>query len=55
MAKIQQEMVTIKVSKLLRDTATETPSIIDEADLQNIEAVIQELAGADVLVEIARE
>lgn len=55
MAKIQQEIVTIKVSRLLRDTATDTHSIINETDLENIEAVIQELSGTDVLIEIVKE
>lgn len=55
MAKMQQEIMTIKVSKLLRDTEQDSKSIIDETDLENIEVVIKELSGADVLVEITKE
>lgn len=51
MAKFQEEIIVIKVSKLLRDTADEetvlTPDVIN-----SLEAVVQELAGAGALVEI---
>jgi len=55
MAKIQQEIIVIKVSKLLRDSESETADIVNESAVESLEAVIQELAGANVLVEIARE
>ena len=51
MAKLQEEVVVIKVSKLLKDTESE--NIILTADtIASLEAVIQELAGANTLVEI---
>lgn len=52
MAKIQEEIVVIKVSRLLKDT--ESADVIMNADnVTSLEAVIQELAGSNVLVEIA--
>lgn len=55
MAKIQEEIVVIKVSRLLRDSESSDSSILPAAAVDSLEAVIQELAGANVLVEIARE
>jgi len=54
MAKLHEEIIVVKVSKLLKDS--EQPAPIMSADTVNsLEAVIQELAGANVLVEIAKE
>lgn len=51
MAKLHEEVLVIKVSKLLKDS--DTDSIILTADtVTSLEAVIQELAGANTLVEI---
>lgn len=55
MAKIQEEIVVIKVSKLLRDNEDVTTPILQSQAVDSLEAVIQELAGASVLVEIAKE
>jgi hypothetical protein len=55
MAKIQEEIIVIKVSKLLRDTDTETAQILNTQSVESLAAVIQELAGQNVLVEIAKE
>jgi hypothetical protein len=54
MAKLHEEIIVVKLSKLLKDSEDTTP--IMEADVvTNLEVVIQELAGAGVLVEIATE
>jgi hypothetical protein len=54
MAKLHEEIIVVKLSKLLKDSEDTTP--IMEADVvTSLEAVIQELAGAGVLVEIATE
>ena len=51
MAKLQEEVIVIKVSKLLKDN--ETGTVILNADtVASLEAVVQELAGANTLVEI---
>ena len=51
MAKLQEEVLVIKVSKLLRDNDAET-EILNSETVVSIEAVVQELAGAGTLVEI---
>lgn len=50
MAKIQEKVLVIKLSKLLRDQDQETP-ILDNDTVTQLYAVIQELAGSGVLVE----
>jgi hypothetical protein len=55
MAKIQEEIIVIKVSKLLRDSDSEAAQILNQDAVSSLEAVIQELAGENVLVEIAKE
>ena len=52
MAKIQEEIIVVKVSKLLKDTESSTPIMGADA-VASLEAVIQELAGANTLVELA--
>jgi hypothetical protein len=54
MAKLNEEMIVIKVSELLRDN-DEVTKILDDDMVTNLEAVIQEIAGAEKLVEIIRE
>jgi hypothetical protein len=54
MAKLNEEMVVIKISKLLRDNEP-VNSMLDDDMTANLEAVIQELAGADKLVEVRKE
>ena len=54
MAKLHEEVVVIKVSTMLRDDVTATPVILTEETIQNLEVVVQELAGGkgNTLVEI---
>ena len=54
MAKLNEEMVVIKISKLLRDDEKAT-AMLDAEMSANLEAVIQELAGPDKLVEVIKE
>lgn len=54
MAKLQEEILVIKVSKLLRDSDTES-RIISEDNVKELEAVIQQLTSDNVLVEITSE
>jgi len=51
MAKLHEEVIVVKVSKLLKDSDSE-PVILDADTVTSIEAVVQELAGAGTLVEI---
>lgn len=52
MAKIQEEIIVVKVSKLLKDTESAAPIMGPEA-VASLEAVVQELAGQNTLVEMA--
>lgn len=54
MAKMNEEMVVLKVSELLRDDVDET-GLLDEEMLEALQAVIQDLVGDDKLVEIIKE
>lgn len=51
MARLHEEIIVVKVSKLLKDSDND-PVILDNDTITSIEAVIQELAGAGTLVEI---
>lgn len=53
MAKLHEEVLVIKVSKLLKDSDTAS-EIVNNEMLRNLEAVVEELAGAGTLVEIER-
>jgi hypothetical protein len=54
MAKINEEILVIKISTLVPDTAEMTP-IMDAENVQALEAVIREMAGNNrTLVEIER-
>lgn len=51
MAKLHEEVLVIKVSKLLKDS-DEPSTILNSETVSSLEAVVQELAGANTLVEI---
>lgn len=51
MAKIQEKVLTIKLSKLLKDNDPEV-AILDDETLVQLYQVLQELAGAGTLVEM---
>ena len=53
MAKIVEDMVAIKLSKIGKDDAPEAPIRTDEIASQ-LEAVAQELVGEAVIVELVR-
>ena len=52
MAKLHEEVLVIKVSKLLKDTDTGSVTILNQETIDSLEAVVLELAGAGTLVEI---
>lgn len=54
MAKLHEEIIIVKVSKLLKDNEQPTP-VMSPDTVNSLEAVIQELAGSNALVEIAKE
>lgn len=50
MAKFQEEMLVIKISKLYRDNEDSKKSLSDEL-VANIETIVQEMVGPGTLVE----
>ena len=54
MAKMNEDMVIIKVSELLKDS-DEGRKILDHEIVSTIEAAVQELVGPGKLVEIIQE
>lgn len=53
MAKLHEEVLVIKVSKLVKDTVQGVNALILDLDaITSLESVVQELAGPGVLVEI---
>lgn len=54
MAKIQEELIVIKLSKLRKDSEN-TADIASAETVASLEAVAQELVGADVIVEVIQE
>ena len=51
MAKIQQEVLTIKISKLLKDNELEQELVTDDLQTQ-LEVILKELVGQDTLIEV---
>lgn len=54
MAKLQEDVLVIKISKLVKDSDEQGTSLTEEL-ITSLEAVIEQLAGAGVLVEITAE
>lgn len=54
MAKLHEQIIIVKVSRLLKDTEQPQPIMSDDV-MGSLEQVVQELAGSNVLVEIASE
>lgn len=55
MAKIQQQLIVIKLSKLIKDIDDVGDEIAGADITSNLEAVAQELVGDNVIVEIVTE
>lgn len=54
MAKLQEQTIVIKISRLLRDNQTEQP-FFDQQTIDSLESVVAELAGQSVMVEIVQD
>lgn len=52
MAKIQTEIVVVKLSRLIKDTTEDVAPLSNNDFNSNLEAIVQELVGDTVLVEI---
>ena len=55
MAKIQEELIIIKLSKLHKDSQSQTSNLAGDDVVQGLEAVVQELVGTDVIVEVIQD
>ena len=55
MAKLLENSITIKLSKLVKDHDTEGTVIVTSDILQALEQVAQELVGQNVIVEIIED
>jgi hypothetical protein len=51
MAKLQEDVLVIKISKLIKDSEDAGTALTEDL-VTSLEAVVQELAGAGTLVEI---
>jgi len=54
MARIQEDIITIKVSRLFRDSETDSGPLMPEDTIASLEQVIGELAGKECLVEVQK-
>jgi len=52
MAKIQEQHLTITISKLVKDTEVDDNALLPDSDIESLEAVIRELSDPGVLIEI---
>lgn len=55
MAKIHEELIAIRLSKLIKDSETDASDIAGPEVIQSLEAVAQELVGNGVIVEVIKE
>jgi hypothetical protein len=54
MAKIHEEVLVVKLSKLIKESDPTNNSIVSEEVLFSLEQVAQELVGESVVVEVVR-
>lgn len=54
MAKIQEEIVVIRLSKLIKDTETVT-TLTDKDFASSLEAIVQELLDSSIIVEVEKQ
>jgi hypothetical protein len=54
MAKIHEELIVIKLSKLHKESQN-VGTLASEETVANLEAIVQQLVGEDVVVEVIKE
>ena len=54
MAQIQEEIYVIKLSKLIRSKDDDASTIADSDFVSNLEAILQEMIGSSVIVEVEK-
>jgi hypothetical protein len=53
MAKVYEEILIVKLSKLVKETA-DVDSIVSQETLEQLTSVVEELAGPGIVVEIEK-
>lgn len=54
MAKVQEEVIVIRLSKLVKENGSNSGTEVTDEMLQTIESVAQELASSGVIVEVEK-
>jgi hypothetical protein len=52
MAQIKTEIMTVTISRLVKNTQENTPPLMNAQLTENVETIIQELLGETVMVEV---
>lgn len=55
MAKVQEQVIIVKLSRLVRDRDPDTDIIVDNDFVANAESVLQELVGNIATVEVVAD
>jgi hypothetical protein len=55
MARIKEDIIVIRLSKLVKDSDSQESSLVGDDVTDNIEAIVQELVGDSVIVEVERQ
>lgn len=55
MAKVKENIIVIRLSRLVKDSDNQESSLVSEDVTDNIEAIVQELVGDSVIVEVERQ
>ena len=54
MAKIQEEIILVKLSKLIKEVTEDSTPLTNDEFSTNLEAIVQELVDETVIVEIEK-
>lgn len=54
MAKIQEEIIVLKLSKLIKNTTEDVAQLANEEFVSNLETIVGELVGNDIIVEVEK-
>jgi len=55
MAKLQEQVIVVKFSRLVRDRDPDSDTIVDSEFIVNAESVLQELVGNSATVEVVAD
>lgn len=55
MARVQEQVLVLKVSKLIKDRDQESDSLVDAEFIANAESVLQELVGDNCTIEVVAD